>query len=102
MGTYLKASDLALSSLHLPIGGERFRPCLEDFLQFLVVDCGVDHHEGWFEPLTRGRERWRRKQLAAVVRDVPGEAALALRELGWTVTPPVTATAEKVQSLSKW
>lgn len=80
-----------LSGLHLPVGGERFRPCLEDVLQFLVVDCGVDRHDGWEAAIREGRERWRRRQLGAAVRDVPGEAARVLRELGWTVQEPGTS-----------
>jgi hypothetical protein len=77
-----------LASLHLPVGGERFRPCLEDVLQFLVVDCGVDHHESWEPAVEAGRERWRRRQLGSAVRDVPSEAARVLRELGWSVAEP--------------
>lgn len=82
-----------LSSVHLPVGGERFRPCLEDVLQLLVVDCGVDHVEGWEAVVRDGRERWRRRQLAAAVRDVPDLAARVLRDLGWTVQPPADAPA---------
>jgi hypothetical protein len=35
------------SCLHFPLGGERFRPCMEDVIQFLVHDCGVDALPGW-------------------------------------------------------
>jgi hypothetical protein len=31
-----------LSSLHIPMGGSRFRPCLEDFIQFLICECKFD------------------------------------------------------------
>lgn len=92
-----------LSSLHLPVGGERFRPCVEDVLQFLVVDCGVDHHEGWQEIVDRGRESWRRRQLGSAVRDVPTEAVRVLRELGWSVTPPEPpAIEENLSALITW
>ena len=77
-----------LSSLHLPVGGERFRPCLEDLLQFVVDECGVDHHQGWRTHLEEGRLLWRRRQLASAVRDIPDEAARVLRDLGWTVSAP--------------
>jgi hypothetical protein len=92
-----------LSTLHLPVGGERFRPCLEDVLQFLVVDCGVDHHPAWEAALCRGRELWRRRQVGAAVRDVPREAARVLRELGWTVREPGTdQPSENLAPLTTW
>jgi hypothetical protein len=92
-----------LSSLHLPVGGERFRPCLEDVLQFLVVDCGVDAHDGWQAVVEAGRERWRLRQLGSAVRDAPGKAADVLTELGWTVTPPdLSLVPPKAGALTKW
>lgn len=63
-----------MSDLHFPVGGSRFRPCLEDILDMLVRELGVDHQPGWRDALADGRERWRRMQTAAVVRDAPGEA----------------------------
>lgn len=92
-----------LSSLHLPVGGERFRPCLEDVLQFLVLDCGIDCLPGWEAAVTAGREVWRRRQLGAAVRDVPSEAARVLRELGWSVTEPdVAVLPDNRASLVRW
>lgn len=35
-----------LSTIHLPVGGQHFRPCLEDVLEMLVRDCGVDARPG--------------------------------------------------------
>lgn len=91
-----------LSSLHLPVGGERFRPCLEDVLQFLVVECGVDAREGWESAIADGRAAWRRRQIAAAVRDVPDEAARVLAELGWRVRPPQGFAPENAQPLTRW
>lgn len=91
-----------LSSLHLPVGGERYRPCLEDLLEFLVEDCGVDARPGWRAVVQAGREKWRRRQLASAVRDVPGEAARALRELGWMVEEPTGGVRENLEPLTKW
>lgn len=92
-----------MSSLHFPVGGERFRPCLEDVLQFLVVDCGVDSQQGWLDAVCDGRERWRRRQIGSAVRDVPAEAARILTELGWTVTPPENPRVrDHPETLRKW
>ena len=77
-----------LSSLHLPVGGERFRPGLEDVLEFLVRDCGVDAKPGWQVAVTESRQTWRRRQLRAAVRDLQEEAAEVLRHEGWMVAPP--------------
>ncbi len=90
-------SPHALSSLHLPVGGERFRPCLEDLLQFVVDECGVDHNEGWLEHVEAGRLLWRRRQLGSAVRDRPPEAARVLHDLGWTVSPPAAGTDDQVR-----
>ena len=30
------------SDLHIPLGGPRYRPCLEDLLEFLIVEFGLD------------------------------------------------------------
>lgn len=92
-----------LSSLHLPVGGERFRPCLEDVLQFLVVDCGVDAHNGWQSVVEAGRERWRLRQLGSAVRDAPDKAAAVLAELGWNVErPALSLVPPKAGALTKW
>lgn len=77
-----------LSELHIPVGGHRFRPCLEDVLELAITEFGVQPRAGWQHALHDGRADWRRKQTAAAARDCPVEAADALVELGWTVTPP--------------
>lgn len=77
-----------LSSVHLPVGGERFRPCLEDVLEMLIRDCGVDAVDGWQAALEGGREKWRMKQFLTTVRDLQQEAADVLAKHGWSVSPP--------------
>lgn len=80
------ATPHSMESLHLPVGGDRFRPCLEDVIEFLVVECGFDRAEGWRRAVDKGRERWRRTQARTAVRDAPSEAVAVLRALGYTVT----------------
>jgi len=75
-----------LSKLHLPVGGERFRPGLEDLLELLIRDCGIDAAVGWEDAIKEGRKRWRLRQLRSAVRDQQEEAAMLLRDLGWDVT----------------
>ncbi|GLZ39933.1 hypothetical protein [Actinokineospora sp. NBRC 105648] len=78
----------SMESLHLPVGGARFRPCVEDVIEFLVRDCGMDAEPGWEHLVRGGRARWRRYQAMTVVRDMPETAATALSRLGYTVLPP--------------
>ncbi|MDQ1286067.1 MAG: hypothetical protein QG663_1493, partial [Thermodesulfobacteriota bacterium] len=50
------------SSVHIPIGGTRFRPCIEDVLQMLISEFGVDRiDQTWREALDKGRTRWRQE-----------------------------------------
>jgi hypothetical protein len=91
-----------LSSVHLPVGGERFRPCVEDVLHLLVQDFGVDPLEGWEQVLAAGRERWRRRQVASAARDVPEVAARVLGDLGYTVTPPAEPRPVNRAALQAW
>jgi hypothetical protein len=82
-----------LSELHFPVGGHRFRPCLEDVLDMLATELGVDCSEPGREALRAGREDWRRLQARAVVRDAPGAAAEVLTSLGYDVRPPANGHA---------
>jgi hypothetical protein len=63
-----------ISALHIPVGGSRFRPCLEDVIQFLIEECLFDSLPRWREAVEEGRASWRRIQARAVVRDFPREA----------------------------
>lgn len=93
-----------MESLHLPVGGDRFRPCLEDVIEFLVVECGFDRAAGWRSAVDKGRERWRRTQTRTAVRDAPSEAAAVLRALGYAVTEPAIGTVptDDFARLRRW
>ncbi len=94
----------SMESLHLPVGGDRFRPCLEDVIEFLVVECRFDYREGWRAASEAGRERWRRMQTRTAVRDSPSEAAAALRALGYTVAAPETPNGaqDNLTRMRRW
>ncbi|MGN6524344.1 MAG: hypothetical protein ACTHMZ_14260 [Actinomycetes bacterium] len=92
-----------MEALHIPLGGARFRPCLEDFLEFLIHQVGFDAKQPWAEVLAAGRERWRRTQLAASVRDCPEEAARVLVGLGYGIQIPATGEpAPQSDRLRQW
>ena len=74
------------AELHFPLGGPRFRPCLEDVMEMLIDEFGVDHQQDAKAALLAGRKG---TQLAAAVRDSPETVARVLvDELGYEVTPP--------------
>jgi hypothetical protein len=92
-----------LSKVHLPVGGARMRPCLEDVLQLCLVEMDIDRCEGAIEAIEAGRERWRRVQTAALVRDAPDEAVRVLTELGYRVEEPADpAVASNSRALRTW
>lgn len=93
----------SIESLHVPMGGERFRPCLEDIIEFLIRDCGFQGATGWENVIQNGRARWRRIQTRAVVRDSPAEAVAELESLGYQVTPPQDGEREeRTGRLTAW
>lgn len=78
----------SLQDIHFPVGGHRFRPCLEDVLEILIVEFGVDQQPGTLKALQDGRANWRRTQTRSVVRDDPESAVSILRELGYEIEWP--------------
>jgi len=91
-----------MAELHLPLGGARYRPCVEDVLQFLAGECQVDTIPGWEQAVRAGRARWRRRQARAVARDFPEEAAETLRHLGYDVVAPSEVPVTSERALYAW
>jgi hypothetical protein len=92
-----------LSALHFPVGGARMRPCLEDFLHFLIHEFQIDVLPDAPAVLAEGRERWRRRQIGALVRDAPDEAVRVLAELGYRVNLPATGECKpNSAALQRW
>ena len=86
LGSTRKARQLR--DLHLPVGGKRFRPTLEDIVEFMVTEEMVVPKPGWEEVVQEHRDRWEALQLKAAVRRNPQDAAAALRADGWMVSAP--------------
>lgn len=78
-----------LHKLHFPLGDRRFRPSLEDFIEFLHQEqLLTETHEGWREALNDSRGDWLHRQTRAVVRRHAGAAVEQLAAMGYTVYPP--------------
>lgn len=87
----LDVSDRAKNrpaDLHLPVGGRRYRPSLEDLIEFCILEELVTPRPGWQSALEASRGRFHTQQLRAAVRRKPNEAASALRDIGWTASEP--------------
>lgn len=77
------ARDRPLAKLHFPVGGKRFRPILEDVIEFLVAERLVPELPPNGERLLGvGREEFRVIQLRSAIRRDPETARQALREFG--------------------
>jgi hypothetical protein len=74
-----------LRDLHFPVGGRRFRPTLEDVVEFLVVEGIVDVRPDSLEVVKQHRALWEDRQLRAAVRRHPETAMRQLREDGHIV-----------------
>ncbi|MGC5365310.1 hypothetical protein ACPXCE_27165 [Streptomyces sp. DT24] len=89
-----------LAEMHLPVGGHRMRPALEDVLLFLQREFAIDTAEGWKGVLDEHLRNWRLMQLKTAVRDAPESAAEVLRGLGYTVVePPVPAARQALDGV---
>ena len=75
-----------LEEFHFPVGGRRFRPSLEDFIEFIETENLVTRlNEGAREVINENRKEWLGIQLQAAVANDPEIAAEKLREMGYQV-----------------
>jgi len=63
-----------LDRLHFPVGGKRFRPCLEDVIEMLIVERLAAARRDWRDTIEEHRARFHRIQLMAAVRRDPAAA----------------------------
>jgi len=73
-----KPSDL--KKLHFPVGGRRFRPCLEDVIEFMVGEGLAAGRRGWKAVVEAKREEFLENQLRAAVRRYPEVAIKVLKK----------------------
>ena len=71
------------STLHFPVGGDRFRPGLEDVLQMAIYEFHINVTNNWEQCLNQSREEYRIRQLEALVREFPDLAYRTLKESGY-------------------
>lgn len=82
-------SNRPLRKLHIPLGDRRFRPTLEDFIEFLIQEELItDLHHGWQNALNESRRGWLTRQTQAAVRREPAAAVEQLEAMGYEVSLP--------------
>ncbi|WP_157034975.1 hypothetical protein [Actinocatenispora sera] len=72
-----------LGDLHFPVGGRRFRPSIEDLIEFLIEEELAKPKLGWRNVLDRSRAKFQEIQLRAAIRQNPGVALSALVDDGY-------------------
>jgi len=85
-GAYRPPQDL-----HFPVGSQRFRPTIEDFLLFLHRERlfrSWRKDTDWKSQARKRLDEYERRQAIAVVKHFAHDVADELRSLGWTITPP--------------
>ncbi|RIX30269.1 hypothetical protein [Amnibacterium setariae] len=92
----------SMRELHIPLGGHRFRPCLEDVLQMLLVEFGLDRVPGYQAALDEGRKRYRVQQLRVAATDDLEAVADLLREMGYDVRSPLNPPQPRNDRLSAY
>lgn len=73
--------DWQLERLHFPVGGRRFRPSLEDVVEFLVAEKLAEARDRWVEVIEAERREYHRIQLRAAIRRDPETARDAVARL---------------------
>ncbi len=77
-----------LERLHFPVGGRRYRPALEDIVEFLIAEGYVAHRDDWRDTIGYHRTTFHRRQLRAAIRQDPTTAAQGLVDLGYQIHAP--------------
>lgn len=78
-----RSGHMQVESLHLPVGGKRYRPSLEDLVEFLILEKFCEPHGGyeaetWKPVVAQHREEFHRLQLAAAIYGDPETARATL------------------------
>lgn len=81
-------TDKKPSDLHIPVGSPRFRPCLEDVIEFCIIEGLANPADDWETVLKQSRDAYYEKQLRSAILDRPEVAAEVLRGLDYSVTSP--------------
>lgn len=85
-GDHAKATTQSM--IHYPMGGPRFRVCLEDIIELVIREFGAESQPGWEHVVQQGRKNYRAIQEETVIRQHLPRAITMLENMGYTITPP--------------
>lgn len=97
-------SDAAVQQhqVHFPMGGHRFRVCLEDIIELLIREFNAEALNGWEEHVHNARGKYRTQQVETVVRKNLSLAISMLQELGYTIETPADFKVEDPEVSDEW
>jgi hypothetical protein len=70
-----------LDKLHFPVGGRRYRPILEDMVEFVISEGYADGRRNHQRIIDKHRKEYHEIQLRAAVRRLPDVAIEVLRDM---------------------
>lgn len=88
---YVKTGKFpSFSTLHFPVGGDRFRPGLEDVLEMLIKEFAIDVQQEGIKTIQNSRAEYRERQFRAFIHEFPDIAYKELKDEGYDLktTPP--------------
>ena len=75
-------------NLHFPMGGHRYRVCLEDIIELVIREFNAESLAGWEARVKEGRRDYRKRQAETIISENTRLASEILEEIGFRVSPP--------------
>lgn len=76
--------------VHFPMGGDRYRICLEDVIELLVREFDAVPKSDWGSVVEKGRKKFELQQAETVIRHNFELAIDLLEKEGYSITPPTS------------
>ena len=74
--------------VHFPMGGDRYRVCIEDVIELLIREFDAIPKPNWENLVQRGRKKYELQQAETVIRHNFTLAINLLERSGYSVIPP--------------
>lgn len=74
--------------VHFPMGGHRYRVCLEDVIELVIREFNAESNPEWETRVRDGRRKFRERQTDTIIRKNLGRSVEMLEELGFKIEPP--------------
>ncbi|BAU97433.1 hypothetical protein N24_3171 [Corynebacterium suranareeae] len=74
--------------VHFPMGGHRYRVCLEDIVELVIREFRAEANPNWETRVQEGRRVFRERQTDTIIRKNLVRSVEMLKELGFKIEPP--------------